>query len=223
MLTDLTARTISLASLRLPSVTMRLNKATRVLSTCDGISPKKLGDVLCHLVLRKAAPEMRIGVPMFRAMCDRLESLRLINQMREDRGGCEFLKTYTPCVVETPPNDWYVSLDIRLKSGEPFPIYSCEPDMTIPETIERILAAVFEAFTVLTPIAGYYDLPEVRDSVSEQLNIPEAAFDEGINCILDLNPRPLTVGLRYEGNTGRRKPLVRNRGSTQIFNLIRKV
>ena len=197
-------------------------EADQVLSTLNGSSPKKLGDTLCHLVLRKAAPEMRIGVPMFRAMCDRLVSLRLLNQMRDDRGGCEFLKTYTPCVVVSPPNDWYVLLDVHLNSGELFPIYFCEPDMTIPETRERFLNAVYDAFAVLTPMAGYYDLPEVRDNVSERLKIPEAAFDEGLNSILDLDPRPLTVGLQYEGATGRRKPLVRDRGSTQIYNLIRR-
>ena len=197
-------------------------EAHRVLSTLNGSNLKKLGDTLGNIVLRKAAPEMRIGVPMFRAMCDRLVSLRLLNQMRDDLGGCEFLKTYTPCVAESPPNDWYVSLDVRLSSGELFPIYFCEPDMTIPGTRERFLNAVFKAFEVLTPTAGYYDLPEVRDNVSERLRIPEAAFDEGLNRILDLDLCPLTVGLQYEGTTGRRKPLVRDRGSTQIYNLIRR-
>lgn len=197
-------------------------EAGRVLSTLNGSSPKKLEDALCSLVLRKATPEMRIGVPVFRAMCDRLVSLRLLNQMRSERGGCEFLKTYTPCVAGTPPNDWYVLLDVHLSSGEPFPIYFCEPDMTIPETRERFLNAVYEVFSVLTPIAGYYDLPEVRDNVSERLKIPEAAFDEGLNSLLDFDPHSLTVGLQYEGATGRRKPLVRDRDSTQIYNLIRK-
>ena len=197
-------------------------EASQVLSTLNGSSPRKIEDALCRLVLRNAAPEARISVPMFRAMCDRLVSLRLLNQMRADRGGCEFLKTYTPCVSGDPSNDWYVSLDVRLSSGEPFPIYFCEPDITTPETRETFLNAVFESFKVLTPTAGYYDLPEVRDNVSERLRIPEAAFDDGLNRILDLDPRPLTVGLQYEGATGRRKPLVRDRGSTQIYNLVRK-
>ena len=196
-------------------------EAGQVLSTLNGNSPKKLEDALHRLVLRKAAPEMRIGIPMFRAMCDRLVSLRLLNQMRSDRDGCEFLKTYTPCLEGTIPNDWYVFLDVRLTSGESFPIYLCEPDMTTEETREKLLSAIHEAFAVLVPTAGYYDLPEVRDNVSERLNIPEAAFDEGLNRLLDLDPRPMTVGLKYEGATGRRKPLVRDRGSTQIYNLIR--
>ena len=199
-----------------------VEEADQVLSTLSGSNPRKLEDALCNHVLRKASPEMRIGVPMFRAMCDRLVSLRLLNQMRDDRGGCEFLKTYTPCVVNSPTNDWYVSLDVHLSSGEPLPFYFCEPDMTDSGTRERFLRAVYEAFAVLTSTAGYYDLPEVRDKVSERLKIPEAAFDEGLNRILDLDPRPLTVGLQYEGITGRRKPLVRDRGSTQIHNLIRR-
>ena len=199
-----------------------VQEADQVLSTLDGSSPKKVEYILHHQVLKKAAPEMRIGVPMFRAMCDRLVSLRLLNQMRHERGGCEFLKTYTTCVADSPPNDWYVSLDVRLNTGDIFPIFFCEPDMNTPGTRERLLNAVYETFADLTPTAGYFDLPEVRDNVSERLNIPEASFDEGLNRILDLDPRPLTVGLQYEGATGRRKPLVRDRGSTQIYNLIRK-
>ena len=167
-------------------------------------------------------PEMRISVPMFRAMCDRLTSLRLLNQMRSYRDCCEFMKTYTTCVDNVPSNDWYVFLDVSLASGESFPIYLCEPDMSEDGTSKNFLAAVYEAFKNLTPTAGYFDLPELRDTVSEYLRIPEAAFDEGLNQVLDLSPCPVTVGLMYEGTTGRRKPLVRNRGSTQIFNLIRK-
>ena len=199
-----------------------IEKAKQMLTTSDGTNPKKLADALSHLVLRKAIPEMQMGVPMFRAMCDRLVSLRLLNQMRDYRGACELLRTYTPCVASSPPNDWYEPLDVHLRSGEPFPIYFCEPDMTTPETRDRLLEAILEAFAVLTPIAGYYDLPAVRDNVSACLNIPESAFDEGLNSILDLDPLPLTVGRQYEGTTGRRRPLVRDRGSTQIYNLIRR-
>ena len=197
------------------------NQAGQVLSTLNGKGHKKLEDILGQLVLRKAAPEMRLSVPMFRAMCDRLVSLRLLNQMRSYQGGCEFLKTYSPCVAVSPQTDWYFPLDVHLTSGECFPIYLCEPDMTKQDTRERFLEAVQAAFTVLTPTAGYFDLPEVRDTVSDRLKIPEAAFDEGLNRVLDLDPCPLTVGLMYEGTTGRRKPLIRDRGSTQIYNLIR--
>ncbi len=199
-------------------------KAEQTISEINSDSPGKLEDALGRLVLRKIAPEMRIGVPMFRSMCDRLVSLRLLNQMRlkSESQGTEFLKTYTPCVKTDPPNDWYVYLDVRLDSGEEFPIYFCEPDMTSEKVLEKLIEAVHKAFHTLTPMAGYFDLPEVRDLVNEQLNIPEAAFDEGLNRVLDLDPCPFTVGLKYEGTTGRRKPLVRDRGSTQIYNLIRE-
>jgi hypothetical protein len=78
-----------------------------------------------------------------------------------------------------------------------------------------------EAYAGLTAAAGYYDLPEVRDFVCERLLIPEAAFDEGLNALLDQQPPQLTVGLQYERISGRRKPLVRSRETTQIYNLIR--
>ena len=198
-------------------------EADQLLAALNGSSAKKIEDELARLVLRRAVPEMRIGVPMFRAMSDRLLSLRVLNQVRTVRDGCEFLKTYSPCVASNPPNDWYTGLEVCLSSGERFSIFLCEPDMTTVETSERFLNAVRKAFSVLTPTAGYYDLPEVRDNVSELLKIPEAAFDEGLNHVLDLDPCPLTVGLTYEGTTGRRKPLVRDRGSVQIYNLIREV
>ena len=197
-------------------------QAEQVLSTLNGNSHKKLEDELSHRVLRKAIPEMRMGVPMFRAMCDRLVSLRLLNLMRDDRGGCEFLKTYTPCMVTPPKNDWYVSLDICLGAGEPFTIYFCEPDMGDTKTREELIKAIDKALATLTAMAGYYNLPEVRDRVCEFLKIPEAAFDDGLNLLLDQNPSPFTVGLQYEGITGRRKPLVRHRDSTSIYNLIRR-
>ena len=199
------------------------HEADQLLATLNGNSAKRIEDELSRVVLRRAAPEMRIGVPMFRAMCDRLLSVRLLNQVKTVREGCEFLKTYSPCVESNPPNDWYTALDVCLSSRERFPIFLCEPNMTTAETRQRFLSAVQEAFAILSPTAGYYDLPEVRDNVSELLNIPEAAFDEGLNHILDLNPSPFTVGLTYEGTTGRRKPLVRKRGTIQIYNLIRGV
>ena len=212
-----------LASLLTPTFGSEAEEqANELLSTFNGDGPKKVEDTLTRIILRRVVPEIRISVPMFRAMCDRLTSLRLLNQMRSYRECCEFTKTYTPCVDKAPSNDWYVFLDVSLASGETFPIYLCEPDMSEDSTRKSFLAAVYKAFTNLTPTAGYFDLPEVRDTVSEYLRIPEAAFDEGLNRVLDLSPCPLTVGLMYEGATGRRKPLVRERGSTQIFNLIRK-
>ena len=197
-------------------------QAEQALSEVDGKGTRKLEDALRQLVLQKTIPEMRLGVPIFRVLCDRLVSLRLLNQIRVDRGIGEFLKTYSPCVASNPPNDWYFYLNVHLNTGEPFELYLCEPDMTKRHAQDLIIEAVREAFNVLDPTAGYFDLPEVRDIVCESLRIPEAAFDEGLNRILDLEPSPFTVGFQYEGMTGRRKPLVRSRGSTQIYNLVRR-
>jgi len=69
--------------------------------------------------------------------------------------------------------------------------------------------------------AGYFDLPDVRDFVCEKLLIPEGSFDEGVVALLEKPRPPITLGLTYERITGRRKPLVRVRESTQIYNLIR--
>lgn len=197
-------------------------EAVVVSSELETRSPKKLEEALQERVLRRTMPGLRMGVPLFRSLCDRLISLRLLNVMRANRKGCEFAKSYTPCVAESPPHNWYVPLNVSLKSGESFTIYFCEPDMDDPRTHVKFLGAINEAFPLLSQTAGYYDLPEVRDRVCECLRIPEASFDEGLNRLLDLNPSPFTVGLQYEGITGRRKPLVRDRGATQIYNLIRR-
>lgn len=197
-------------------------QAAVVLSTLETRSPNKVEDALHERILNRTIPEIRIGVPLFRSLCDRLVSLRLLNLMKASRGGCEFAKSYTPCVAEMPPHNWYVPLNVPLKSGESFTIYFCEPNMDNPLTHEKFLGAINESFSLLSEKAGYYDLPEVRDRVCDCLKIPEASFDEGLNRLLDLNPSPFTVGLQYEGITGRRKPLVRDRGATQIYNLIRR-
>jgi hypothetical protein len=97
------------------------------------------------------------------------------------------------------------------------------PDMSGPYMQEQLLSAVNKSFSALSDAAGYYDLPDVRDFVCDRLMIPEAAFDDGVNELLDRRPSPLTVGLQYEHISGRRKPLVRTRqSSTQIYNLIRR-
>ena len=170
----------------------------------------------------RSFPDFKKGEPLFRALCDRLVSLRLLNMMRVNVKECEFTKSYSPCVSDSPPHTWYRYLEILLPAAVVYRIYLCEPDMTDDEAQEALLASVNQAFMSLIPQAGYYDLPDVRDWVCERLRIPEASFDEGINCLLDRQPSTLTVGLRYEGISGRRKPLVGNREPRQIFNLIRR-
>ena len=95
--------------------------------------------------------------------------------------------------------------------------------MSDEDTQRSFLQTLDAAFSELSSQAGYYDLPEVRDFVCERLRIPEAAFDEGVNYLLDRQSSPLTVGLHYEGISSRRKPLTRNRAPVQIYNLIRRV
>jgi hypothetical protein len=196
--------------------------AMEVLENLIGKTPKKIEDALQERVLKSAFFDLSISLPLFRSLCDRLVSLRLINIMRANHMGCEFAKSYSPCVSRSPKYEWYTLLNILLSSGGTYKIYFCEPDMADKSNQKELLKTIDEAFLELSPQAGYYDLPEVRDWVCERLRIPEAAFDEGINHILDLHPSPLTVGLRYEGITGRRKPLARGKESIQIYNLIRR-
>lgn len=198
-------------------------EAAVVSSELETRSPKKLEDALQERVLRRTMPGLHMGVPLFRSLCDRLVSLRLLNVMKANREGCEFAKSYTPCASKSPPHNWYVPLHVPLTSGESFTIYFCEPNMEDRDTWGKLLLGIDDAFSLLSPKAGYYDLPEVRDVVCECLRIPESSFDEGVNRLLDLQPSPLTLGLQYEGISGRRKPLVRHRGATQIYNLIRRV
>jgi hypothetical protein len=88
---------------------------------------------------------------------------------------------------------------------------------------QQLLLAIDQSLEKLVPKAGYYDLPELRGLACETLMLPDAAFDEGVNVLLDQQPAPITVGLTYEGISARRKPLIRSRESTQIFNLIRRI
>lgn len=188
----------------------------------DGV--KKIEDALQDKVIAQALPGVRITVPLFRSIADRLVSLRLLNIARDSTTvkGCDFLKSYSPCMANSPPHSWYIPLHVHPAAAAPFVIYFCEPDMTDKESQQRLLAGIDQTLGKLELQGGYYDLPEVRDRVCEELRIPEAVFDEGINRLLDLQPSPLTMGLSYENISGRRKPLVRNREASQIYNLLRR-
>ena len=185
--------------------------------------PKKIEDILRASVLKQAMPAQKMRVALFRGICDRLVSLRLLNKSRVVRNQCEFEKTYSPCVAENPTRPWYTPLPIPLDNGETYQIYSCEPDAADPDYQTALLSAIDQAFSAVSPEAGYYDIPDLRDWVCEYLMVPEAAFDDGLNCLLDRQPAVLSVGLQYERITGRRRPLVRTRQSTQLHNLIRRV
>ena len=183
-------------------------------------SAKKAEDALRERVLKKLIPEHSIGVPLFRSMTDRLVSLRLLNAMRVSAENAEFYRTYSPCVEEPPTRKWHHRVTTPVDGG--YAIYLSEPDFEDEETNHAFLDTLDQAFAVLPAQAGYFDLPDVRDFVSNKALIPEAAFDEGVIALLEA-PKPLvTLGLTYERITGRRKPLVRVGGSTQIYNLIRR-
>ena len=197
--------------------------AMAIVEQTKGQSPKRVEDALRECVLENAIQGTAIGVPLYRSMTDRLVSLRLINSMRTTVGKCEFSKNYSPCVENLAGFKWHKNLDVSLDGGGMYSLFLSEPVMSDEDTQHEFLKALDTAFASLTEQAGYYDLPDVRDFVCEKLLIPEAAFDEGANVLLDRKPAPITVGLTYDRITGRRKPLVRSRESTQIFNLIRRV
>jgi len=186
------------------------------------LPPKQTEDLINQIIINEIFTEYEYSVPLFRALCDRLMSLRLLNTMRATAAGCDFAKSYSPCVTSNPPRNWYQELDIPISTFAAFKILLCEPNMNDLETLNLLLGGIEDAFANLTSEAGYYDLPDVRDYVCEHLRIPEISFDEGVNSLLDQTPSPLSPGLRYERISARRKPLVRTKATGQIHNLIRR-
>jgi len=184
-------------------------------------SPKRIEDALREQVLRKLIPQHSIGVPLFRAMTDRIVSLRLLNATKVSREQVEFHRTYSPCAESHPTRKWHHHVSTPVSTGGIYEIYLSEPDFDDEETQHSLLRALDEAYSALEEKAGYFDLPDVRDFVCEKLLIPEGSFDEGVVALLEKPRPPITLGLTYERITGRRKPLVRVRESTQIYNLIR--
>ncbi len=185
--------------------------------------PKKIEDILRAKVITHTMPAQRMRVALFRAICDRLVSLRLLNKARAVRQKCEFEKTYSPCVVQHPMKPWYSPLQIPLNNGEAYRIFVSEPEATDPNYQDALLSGIDQALSEMSPIGGYYDIPDLRDIVCEYLMIPEAAFDDGLNCLLDRQPAVLSVGLQYDKITARRRPLVRGRQNAQLHNLIRRI
>ena len=183
---------------------------------------KQTEDALRDMILNRLIPQHSVGVPLFRAMCDRLVSLRLLNAMKVSKEDGEFNRTYSPCVEGPPTRRWHQRAITPLAAGGAYTIFLSEPDMEDEQTQWSFLAALDQAFAALKEQAGYFDLPSVRDHVCDNMLIPEAAFDEGVLALLDRKTSPITLGLTYDRITGRRKPLVRARESTQIFNLIRR-
>ena len=184
-------------------------------------SPSKIRDALHDKAIKQLLPNQRMGVANFRGMCARLTTLRLLNLRRVTFKGCEFYKTYSPCVTKKGPHDWYTPLEVPLSNGETHRILFCEPNMAEGGNQNILLDSIDKAMLALIPVAGYHDIPNLRDTVCEDLLIPEAAFDEGLNRLLDRSPSPLSVGFHYDGITANRKPLVHRR-TNQLHNLIRR-
>jgi len=205
--------------------TFKSNAATALASALndlvEGQNAKKVESALRAVILNFLFSQSNVTVPLFRSMSDRLISLRLLNTMKTTVGGCEFAKSYSPCTMTEPTLEWQSKLEVSLRSGHPYTIFLSDPDMEKTSTQQALLQYLEKALASLPSQAGYYDLPDVRDFVCESMRIPETAFDEGVNVLLDRDNPPVTVGLMYERISGRRKPMVRSRGPTQVFNLIR--
>ena len=188
-----------------------------------GSNSKKIEDALHSRIIRRVMPCQNMKVALFRTICDRLVSLRLLNSRRLVLDGFQFIKTYSPCVLNSPSRPWYSPLDVPLTNDTTYRIYLCEPDMGNACHQAVFLKELDKAFNESSSEAGYYDIPDLRDLVCERLMIPEAAFDEGLNNLLDRKPPILSTGLRYERITPQRRPLVRKRGDTRLHNLIRRL
>ncbi len=221
--TTKTIDTAYLAALLRPTFgTAAEGEAEELIEPMKERTPKQVEDALRERVLKKLIPQHSLSVPLFRAMCDRLVSLRLLNAMKVSCDGAEFYRTYSPCVEGLPTRKWHQKATTAVSTGGSYTIYLSEPDFEDEETVHSLLKALDTAYATLKEQAGYFDLPDVRDFVCDNLSIPEAAFDEGVIALLERPKPPVTLGLTYERITGRRKPLVRVGESTQIYNLIRR-
>jgi hypothetical protein len=205
-----------------PTFGERAHEQAAQISAHGPLTPKQTEDAVNQSVIDEVFTDYSYSVPLFRALCDRLASLRLLNIMRASAQDCDFAKSYSPCVLAEPPRPWYRELVISLSPLSTYRLFLSEPDVNDPGTLNTVLTEIEVAFANLPSEAGYFDLPDVRDYVCEHLMIPDAAFDEAVNSLLDHTPPLLSPGLRYEGITARRKPLVRTKATGQIHNLIRR-
>ena len=85
------------------------------LDVLDGMADNLLGrvgkqveDEILSYFLRYYFGRDAMGIPLFRALCDRLISLRLINMTRAPCGKREFLKSYSTATRDQPSDPWYV-------------------------------------------------------------------------------------------------------------------
>lgn len=183
---------------------------------------KRVESELTGMVLSRLFGHIKMKTALFRTLCDRLASLRLINTRRSTRNGCDFIKTYSPCMSSDNELPWYVPLNLSDDSSASV-IYLCEPNMKARDCQDAVLNTLDTAFKELPAVGGYHAIPDLRDFVCERMMIPEPAFDDAVNWLLDRSEPVLSAGLGYEGITAQRKPLVRKRGDTQLHNLLRRV
>ena len=229
--------------------------------------------VLTGKILERLFGDFQMRTALFRTICDRLASLRLLNVRRDTNNGCEFNKTYSPCKSNADESPWYSPLEVSngVKKGltrreraltdatdllelaklrkrgvaqaekrlanakaalakatekateKAITVYLSEPDMKVQDCQDAVLNALDVAFRELPSHGGYHAIPDLRDFVCERLMIPEPAFDEAVNALLDRPKAVLSAGLGYELITAQRRPIVRKRSGTQLHNLLRRV
>jgi hypothetical protein len=187
---------------------------------------KRTEDALAEEVLTEFLPQRRTQVPLFRAIADRMNSMRLLNVARHRIDDAEFVQTYPTCLFNPsgeadPVAPWRIPVQ-AVADGLPTTLWVCEPDTNNSDFLKLVRDHILDAFSHVPSEGGYHDLPDVRDFVARQLRIPEAAFDEALNALLDTAASPFSLGLQYERISGRRRPLQRTRESAQVFNLIRR-
>ena len=184
---------------------------------------KSIESVLTGAILAHLFGDFPMRTALFRAICDRLGSLRLLNARRDQRDSCEFNRTYSPCRSQTDVHSWHSPLKVSNGVGGAPTVFLSEPDMDDSDCQDAVLSALDAAFQELPSQGGYHAIPDLRDFVCERLMIPEAAFDEAVNALLDRTKPVLSAGLGYELITAQRKPIVRKRSGTQLHNLLRRV
>jgi hypothetical protein len=182
------------------------------------LTPQKAEELITTRLLEHCFPNAKLTVPIFRSMCDRLASLRLINQSRVSKDGADGFAIYGTC-SNARNAEWDVELSFTIGHSVRL-LFLSEFSLDKKGAWKALASALERAFHELKPEGGFYDLPDVRDRVCLELRIPEAAFDNAVSEMLDSPNPPISLGLRYERITGRRKPMVRQPGN-QIFNLIR--
>lgn len=184
----------------------------------EKITVKTAEDAITNRLLKRHFPKAKLTVPIFRSMCDRLASLRLINQSRIIENEMDAFIVYGTC-SNLKTADWHRELHFAA-GGEMRALFLSEFALNSIGARAALLHALDVAFKSLKPEGGFFDLPDVRDRVCFALRIPEASFDEALVELLEESDSPVSMGLRYDRITGRRKPLTRQPGN-QIFNLVR--